>query len=211
MGNHESKPEPKVDVVQVIQNNKNTIHLLHKKIVHSEKRMNDEIDKAKQCLKRKNKSKAMIHLKRKKMLEKQINNLHGQIMNLEQQSISLEGLTMNQQVVNTMKITSNTMKRMNKEMDVDKVDNLVSNIQDHMDDIEEVNQVLSTPIGDVGLMDDDELLAELEGLENEEECVSTTEIEKDNEQIRLPEVPKDTLIAQLEEDDVLNELEELMA
>ena len=37
------------------------------------------------------------------------------------------------------------------------------------------------------------------------------EIEKDNEQIRLPEVPKDTLIVQLEEDDVLNELEELMA
>ena len=133
MGNNESQPKSKINIVEVIGQNKNTINLLNKKIIHSEKRVNDEIQHAKRCLQLKNKSKALIHLKRKKMLQKQIDNLHGQIMNLEQQCISLEGLTINQQVVNTMKNTSNTMKQINRDMDVDKVDNLVSDIQEHMD------------------------------------------------------------------------------
>ena len=78
MGNTESQPNPKINIVEAIGQNKNTINLLNKKIIHSEKRVNDEIQHAKQCLQLKKKSKALIHLKRKKMLQKQIDNITEQ-------------------------------------------------------------------------------------------------------------------------------------
>lgn len=213
MGNTDSKSETKVDVINVIQNNKNTINILNKKIIHSEKRLINEMTGAKICLQSKNKKKALLHLKRKKMLQKQIDNLHGQIMNLEQQSITLEGLTMNHQVVDTMKITSNAMKNLNKNMDVDKVDNLISDIQEHIEDIEEVNQILSNPLDNSNLIDEDELLSELDDLMSEEQQVETGK-----EYFNLPEVPENIVINQeqhieldnSDENKALEKLEKLM-
>ena len=206
MGQSESKPKLNVDVINVIHNTKNTIQMLQKKVSHNEKKLQLEVNNAKLCISNKNKSKALIHLRRKKLLEKQINNLYGQIMNLEQQCISLEGLKMNQQVVNTMKTTSNTMKELNKSMDVDKVDNIMSDIQDNIDDIEEVNQMLSNPIGDATTFDDDELLAELDEMESETQ-INSEQIEKP---IILPEVPKNKLPME-DEEEVFNKLEKMMA
>jgi len=138
------------------------------------------------------------------MYQKQIENLTAQMFNLEQQSIVLEGSILNNQIFDTMNTSKNTLKRVNKNVNVDTVEDLMDNLNTQMSEVEEVNQVLSQPI-DNDEYDEDELLKELE---SDSETPEETNKEIMTTEINLPNVPTEP-IKNIEEK-ALDELEKMM-
>ena len=67
-----------------------------------------------------------------------------------------------------MKVGSSTMKNIHGEMNIDKVDDTMDDIREQMDLANEISSAISNPLGlDTGI-DEDELAAELEQLEQAE-------------------------------------------
>merc|ERR1712136_332815 len=87
------------------------------------------------------------------------------------QIMTLEDAIINQQTLKTMETGTKALTKINKDMDPNKVDDVIEDLTEQTELVNEVNQVLSEPIGALGLMDDDEFedeLAELDLLGAEE-------------------------------------------
>ena len=195
-------------VMNAITKNKKTATMLEKKIAILEKKKEKQIADAKTHLKAGNKRKAMVCLKRKKMIEKQIDNYTNTIFTLEQQATVLEGAQLNANIVETMKDTKDTMTHINKNTDVDDVTDLMDELAEQTDNANDIQDALAQGVGMED--DEDELMAELEGLSNED-AVETV----DNMPIVLPQVPTNKVQQkekqqEQEEEDALGELEAMM-
>lgn len=204
MGETQSKKEISVDIIETIHKNKNTIEYLKKKINHQENIISKEILNAKCKLKKGDKKGALLCLKRKKMLENQVDNFTSQMFNLEQNIIILEGSTINKKIFETMKTNSNTLKYLNKKMDIDKISDLKDDINDHINELDELNNILAEPLNND--FDDDELLEELNSSEDDFQ---------EDIKIELPKVPNNKINTLNEdknddEDKALKELEKMM-
>tara|TARA_B100001093_G_scaffold505803_2_gene563718 strand:- start:2961 stop:3584 length:624 start_codon:yes stop_codon:yes gene_type:complete len=199
MGNVESqKKEP--NIKDTIEKNKKIVITLNKRLEHLEKKIELEKNNALEKIKNKKKQSALINLKKKKMYEKQVNNLYSQIGNLEQQIIVLESSAINTNVIDTMKISNNTLKKINKENNIEKVEDLIDNIDEQINLNNEVNQLLSNPIND--LENDQELLEELENL-NRDDFEQNTHLPK------LPQAPNNKVSFNIENNNIENEKDAL--
>ena len=195
-------------VMNAITKNKKTATMLEKKIAILRKRRRNKLQTLKLHLKAGNKRKAMVCLKRKKMIEKQIDNYTNTIFTLEQQATVLEGAQLNANIVETMKDTKDTMTHINKNTDVDDVTDLMDELAEQTDNANDIQDALAQGVGMED--DEDELMAELEGLSNED-AVETV----DNMPIVLPQVPTNKVQQkekqqEQEEEDALGELEAMM-
>ena len=189
---------------------KNTDSTIDKKITHLEKQITKLEDEAKKLIRLKTKSskqRALGKLKLKNLKMKELNKLMGMQYNLSVQSNALENAQFNTLVIQGMKDANNTFQKINKSINIDKVDDLVEDITEQQDLMNEVSDALATPLFDNDI-DEDELLAELDELE---------ELDNDlNLLPNLPEVPKTETkpivqpIIQTEEEKELKELEMLM-
>ncbi len=185
---------------------KNTDSTIDKKITHLEKQITKLEDEAKKLIRLKTKSskqRALGKLKLKNLKMKELNKLMGMQYNLSVQSNALENAQFNTLVIQGMKDANNTFQKINKSINIDKVDDLVEDITEQQDLMNEVSDALATPLFDNDI-DEDELLAELDELE---------ELDNDlNLLPNLPEVPKtvNKPIIQTEEEKELKELEMLM-
>lgn len=223
MGNDKSKPEvarpapvsmPKVsEAVEGAQQMGGAIDRLTKRVDFLEKQMEAELTKAKVSKKAGNTKAALIHLKKKKMLEKDLGRTRGYVIQLETQRMSIESAQIQSSVVESMTAGAAVQKRLNAKMDVDKVDDLMANIQESMDDSNAVADLLSTPMGDNA--DESELdeMFDLLGEEEEEE----EEVNVASQLDALPEVPTGAPVAlpavpvhTPDDDDGLLELERMM-
>lgn len=136
-----------------------------------EKKGQQELVQAKVKSKKGDKKGALTHLKRKKMYEKEVEKINAGILNLEQQVLSIESSSVTVDIVNAMKTGKNAMQTITAQINVDDVTDLQDDIADLQQQQEQINDVISTPIGGMDA-DEDELaneLAELEtaGLEEE--------------------------------------------
>ena len=198
------RAQPNGRVVNAITKNKKTAVMLEKKIALLDKRKDKQVLEAKKWLKAGNKKKAMLCLKRKKMLEKQIDQYTNTIFTLEQQGFVLEGAQTNANVVDAMKVTKDTMAHINKNTDVDDVTELMDELQEQTENASELSEVLGQGMGEMA--DEDELLAELDEL-NQEDADQIV----DNMPVVLPKVPTNKIKEKKqEEEDALNELEAMM-
>ena len=189
---------------------KNTDSTIDKKITHLEKQITKLEDEAKKLIRLKTKSskqRALGKLKLKNLKMKELNKLMGMQYNLSVQSNALENAQFNTLVIQGMKDANNTFQKINKSINIDKVDDLVEDLTEQQDLMNEVSDALATPLFDNDI-DEDELLAELDELE---------ELDNDlNLLPNLPEVPKTETkpivqpIIQTEEEKELKELEMLM-
>ncbi|KAI5608618.1 charged multivesicular body protein 4b, partial [Silurus asotus] len=76
--------------------------------------------------------------------------------------------------------------------DIDKVDDLMQDITEQQELAQEISDAISKPVGFSEDFDEDELLAELEELEQEELDKNLLEI-RDTENVLLPNVPSTSL------------------
>ncbi|ETN14800.1 hypothetical protein PPTG_22013 [Phytophthora nicotianae INRA-310] len=141
-----------------------------------------QLQEAKQKSAAKDKRGAIFALKRKKMYEAEVEKLQGARMTLETQVMTLESAHVNMETFTALRSGAEQMKAIHGQMNVDKVDNIMDDIQEEMATADEIGRAISQPLGSQ-LYDDDELedeLREMEELELEEktlEPVATTPAE----------------------------------
>ena len=204
----QQKIKTSITVNDGIQKIKKTDDTINKKVAFLEKQIQKLENEAKELIRRKtgnNRKRALGKLKLKKLKEKELSKLMGMQFNLSVQQNALENASINTLVVASMQTANDAFKKIKKDINIDDVDELVEDLNEQHDLMEEVSNALGEPLFNTDL-DEDELLAELNELE---------ELEAD--QLLLPSVPETPLrpdIAQKVQETVeekeLKELEMMM-
>jgi phage shock protein A len=171
------------------------------------KRIEQELQTARAAQQKGNKQLALRHLKQKKSYEEQRDRLAVQIQNVVTMRLKLEEMQSSSIVVNQLGAAANTLNTMQKTMDVDKIEDVMSKVQEASDNASEALAALATPI-DGGLEDDDDLLAELDAMDQmelDDQFQDLAPVAKG----KLPAVKGKPAVVEEDEDD-LEELERMM-
>ncbi|XP_029447429.1 charged multivesicular body protein 4c [Rhinatrema bivittatum] len=182
-----------------------TEEMLTKKQEFLEKKIEQEVATARKHG-TKNKRAALQALKRKKRFEKQLVQIDGTLSTIEFQREALENSHTNTEVLKNMGYAAKAMKAVHDNMDLDKIDSLMQDINEQQDVAQEISNAISQPAGFGEEFDEDELMAELEELEQEE-------LNKHMANVRLPSVPATSLPSRpatsrkrMEDDDEMKQL-----
>ncbi|XP_003479952.1 charged multivesicular body protein 4c [Cavia porcellus] len=165
-----------------------TEEMLGRKQEYLESRIQRELALARR-LGTQNKRAALQALKRKKRFEKQLSQIDGTLSTIEFQREALENAHTNTEVLRNMGLAAKVMRAVHENMDLNKIDDLMQDITEQQDIAQEISEAFSQRVGFGDGFDEDELMAELEELEQEE-------LNKKMTNIRLPTVPSSSLPAQ---------------
>ncbi|CCW69245.1 unnamed protein product [Phytomonas sp. Hart1] len=165
----------------------NSIELLEKREALLEKKMNEELEKAKEFYAHKNQTRALQSMKRKKMYEEQLQSSMNEKQNLETLRFTLQNQALNQEVLNAQLSAKDDLKRSNKRLNAEKIEDNMEELIEEMDKAKQVSEALQQPIGGE-IIDQDELLQELE-LELELNPTKVESMEAEVGESKLPNMP----------------------
>ncbi|KAK4755923.1 hypothetical protein SAY87_009680 [Trapa incisa] len=152
--------------VMTIDKLNESLEMLEKKENLLVKKASAEVEKAKEYSKAKKKNAALQCLKKKKLYEKQIEQLATFQLRIHDQMIMLESAKATTDTVDALRIGASTMKAMNKATKIDDLERTMDEVNEQMEDMKQIQDALSAPIGAAADFDEDELEAELEELED---------------------------------------------
>ncbi|XP_061188546.1 charged multivesicular body protein 4b-like [Saccostrea echinata] len=184
--NKDKTPSPQ----EAIQRLREIEEMLMKKSDFLEKKVEQELTTAKKNG-TKNKRVALAALKRKKRYEKQLQQIDGTLSTIEFQREALENASTNTEVLKVMGSAAKALKGAHNNMDVDKVHDLMDEVAEQQEIAQEISDAISNPVGFGSTEDEDDLLAELEELEQEE--IDEQLIGVPTATDKLPSVPTDEL------------------
>ncbi|WOO81261.1 Vacuolar-sorting protein SNF7 [Vanrija pseudolonga] len=141
--------------------------MIEKKEEHLQKKIEEELKKAKANAAT-NKRVATAALRQKKAFENELDKLAGTRLTLETQVNAIESANLNAETMLAMKKGADALKSIHSTLKVEKVDQTMDAIREQMDLTNEISDAISNPVGIVNNIDEDELEAELEALEQEE-------------------------------------------
>ncbi|GAV04468.1 hypothetical protein RvY_14739-2 [Ramazzottius varieornatus] len=170
-----------------IQQLRTTEEMLNKKSDFLEKKVEQELNNAKRHG-TKNKRMAIAALKRKKRFEKQLAQIDGTLSTIEFQREALENANTNTEVLKIMGVASKSLKAAHQNLNVDEVHDIMDDLSEQQEVSQEISEAISNPIHFSGEVDEAELEAELEELEQEglaNKLVNATPPTRD----RLPSIP----------------------
>ncbi|KAJ1667610.1 ESCRT-III subunit protein snf7 [Coemansia sp. RSA 1813] len=211
--------KPKATAKDAIITLRENISMLEKRETHLQSKIDSEYAKARENA-TKNKKAALAALKRKRLLEAQIEKISGSRMTLEAQAMTIEAANVNLETMKAMQRGADAMKGIHKDLNVDKVDDTMDEIREQMDLANEISDAISQPQMFGADLDEDELNAELEELEQEE--LDKKLLDAEHAPVVLPNAPVTSVRQQHEqqqhqpaaavsdEDDELAELRESM-
>ncbi|CAB9515814.1 body protein 4B [Seminavis robusta] len=177
---------------------------------HILKKVEAQVAEAKAKMAKGDKKGALFAMKRKKMYEAEADKIQNVKMTLETQAINLESAAQNAATFDAMRSGTNTMKKIRNDVGIEKVDDIMDEMKEEMEMAEEVNNAIAQPVD--GLMaDEDELLAELEGLETADLEAELLAPPKPVEDLGLPSVPASKLPQPKLANDEADELKKLEA
>ncbi|KAI9917175.1 hypothetical protein PsorP6_013346 [Peronosclerospora sorghi] len=162
-----------VATADTIRTLRDQLESLEKRELHIMKKIALQLEEAKQKNAAKDKRGALFALKRKKMLEAEVEKLQGSRMTLETQVMTLESAHVNMETFTALRSGAEQLKAIHGQMNVDKVDTIMDDIQEEMATADEIGRAISQPLGSQ-LYDEDELedeLREMEELELEEKTL----------------------------------------
>lgn len=113
------------------------------------------------------KQQAMRILQQKKQYENQKMAMMNQSLNLESTSFAVSNLRTTVTTVDAMQQASREMKAVQKQLDIDRVENLRDEVEEMMFDAAEVQEVLGRSYGTMDFVDEADLEAELGALGEE--------------------------------------------
>ena len=161
---------PPVDTIKMLRDN---LVVLEKREEHINKKIETALQEAKLKSQKKDKNGALFALKRKKMYETEVAKLQGARITLDSQILALESAAVNLETFKAMQAGAGAMKTMRGNIDADKVDEMMDDIQEEKDIHDQISEAISRPGQD--LFNDEDLLnelAELESLELEADELS---------------------------------------
>ncbi|CAG5113964.1 Oidioi.mRNA.OKI2018_I69.chr2.g8052.t1.cds [Oikopleura dioica] len=164
-----------------------TEDMLTKKSEFIESQIQDQLALAKKHG-MKNKKLALKALKKKRLLEAQQDKIDGTLTTIEFQIEALANAATNAQILNNMKTAAEALKRAHGNKTADDVHEILDELEDANDLANEISDAISRPLGSAAYMcDEDELLAELEDLEQEE--LDEKMLDIPNNGLTLPDAP----------------------
>jgi len=214
-------PDPKAASTKV----RDTLETIGKRKDHLMRKVDTEVKNAKDFSAKGKKREALQCIKRKKMFEKQLEQLGNTEITLETQMLTLESMNMNQEALATQRLAAKTMQTQMTNMGgVDAVEETMDQVEDGLADANEIAEALGRSVAMPGMEDEDELLAELEGLEADDLAndlgqvdlgaasadAGTTAQEMPSAPISLPSAPSKP-VQMTDEERELAELEQSMA
>lgn len=165
---------------------------MEKRMAFLQKKIDDEVLAAKTKAKAGDRRAAMMALKKKKTYEQQQENLANQQFNLSNQVQMIESAQMMKAQVDALRLGKEQMVSLQNEINVDQVDDLMDELRDAADDMEDINAAMQQPFG-AGLdIDEDELGAELDALE--EDLLDERLVSLDQPAGPLPAAPDATVV-----------------
>ncbi|KAJ2004414.1 ESCRT-III subunit protein snf7 [Coemansia thaxteri] len=214
-GGQKPKATPKEAIITLREN----LAMLEKREAHLQSKIDNEL-KAARANATKNKQAALAALKRKRLLETQIEKISGSRMTLEAQAMAIEAANVNLETMRAMEKGAEAMKTIHKDLNIDKVDQTMEDIREQMDLANEVSDAISQPQLFGAELDEDELNAELDELEQEEldkQLLDKQLFSDERAPVTLPRLPQQPQHAAPaaaavtdDEDDELAELRESM-
>ena len=209
---------PRSENAMTITKIRDMLESLDKREAHLMRKMDEQTKEALKLSKANKKSAALICLKRKKMYEKECEKIGGQKITLETQRLTIETTSIDIEVMAAQRAGVSTLAANTKALGgIDAVEETMDQVEEGLQDAAEIGEAMSRGISG-GVDDEDDLLAELEGLEQEELDVHLTqvdEIARGVEEVHLPSAldlpvaPKSKVKAQLTDEE--RELAELEA
>ncbi|CAN0901406.1 Vacuolar protein sorting-associated protein 32 homolog 1 [Linum grandiflorum] len=162
------KPKQESNTLATLDKLNETLEMLEKKERVLVKKAGDEVERARGYSRSGNKRAAIQCLKRKRLYEQQIETLGNFQLRVHDQMIMLEGAKATTETVDALRTGASAMKAMQKATNIDDVDKTMDEINEQTENMKQIQEALSTPIGAAADFDDDELEAELEELEGAE-------------------------------------------
>ncbi|KAI4379938.1 hypothetical protein MLD38_006174 [Melastoma candidum] len=196
-----NKQEPRA--MPTIDKLNETLEMLEKKENFLCRKAAGEFDKAKEYTRRRKKHDAIRCLKKKKMYERQVEQLVSYQSRIHDQMIMLEGAKATAETVDALRMGAATMKAMHKTTNVDDLDRTVDEINEQTESMKQIQDALSMPSGAMADFDEDELeaeLEELEGAESELQHPETTKRTKPVANVGRP-APQPSLAKNVKEDE----------
>jgi len=143
--------------------------MLQKREDHLMRKIENEIKQAKEFSAKGKKREALTCIKRKKMYEKQVDQIINSKITLENQQLALESVNLNRQVMSAHQVGANAMERAVRDMGgVERVEELMDSVEEGFQDANEIQDAMGRQVNSGLDADEDELLAELEGLEQDD-------------------------------------------
>ncbi|CAN8000737.1 unnamed protein product [Ixodes pacificus] len=131
---------------EAIQRLREIEEMLNKKQDFLESKVKLELDQAKKHG-TKNKRAALAALKRKRRYEKQLAQIDGTLTTIEFQREALENANTNTEVLKIMGLAAKALKNAHENMDVDKVHDLMDEVQEQQEIANEISEAISNPVG----------------------------------------------------------------
>eukprot|EP00833_Pecoramyces_ruminatium_P009378 jgi/Orpsp1_1/1183410/evm.model.c7180000085081.1 len=181
---NKKKANPKDAIAQL----KETLDILEKRQAILEKKIENE-EKIARANATKNKRIAIAALKRKRAYNNEIEKMMGSRMTIETQIMTIENANTNLQTLNAMKQGANALSNIHGKMNIDKVEDTMDDIREQMDLANEISDAIAQPINFGDVIDEDELNAELESLEQEELDMKLLESDKLSKIPSMPNAP----------------------
>ena len=156
-----------------------TIENIGKKEDHLQRKMDAEVANAMKFNAAGKKREAVQCIKKKKLYEQQLNQLGTTKINLENTRLTMESMNMTAEIIDTQKVVTTSMQAQMKKMGgVEKVEEQMDAMDDAMTDAQEIQNAMNRQMNVPGLdQDDDELLAELEGLQEAQLAAEMVKVE----------------------------------
>ena len=119
-------------------------------------------DAVKECIRNKQKDKAMLALRKQKYLEKNLETGRDELLNLENLVLNIENAQMQKNVYEAMKQGNDFLKNMNQQLTIDDVEKLMEETAEAIEYQQQVGEILAQQ----GIREDDsDLLKQLEQLD----------------------------------------------
>lgn len=141
------------------------LQMIEKKEEYTQKKIEEHFARAKANAVT-NKEASLEALKRKKLLENDLEKLRGTKFQLEMHVNTLESAKLNQETMQAMQTASKALKRIHGDLTIDAVDKTMAEIQEQTQLAVEIqDQISAVPMG--ADLDQDDLQRELDGLEQD--------------------------------------------
>ena len=189
----EKQPRVEEDIIISLREQ---IALLEKRKDVIKNKQEDITENAKLKAKNGDKKGALLLLNQRKKNETDIDSMISSQVLLENQLFTLESAAMNKETFNVLRVGNDAIKQINKGLTPDVIDEIMDDIQETQDTSQQIQTMLNAPLQTI--YEDAELLAELEGLQDEPAV------------LKLPSVPSAPtrlpVIVEEEKDEILRAL-----
>ena len=182
------KLDKEINNLKIINELRENIDLIEKRNLFIEKQKTKLIIEAKAKLNNNDKKSALLILNKKKKIVEEINKNQGSQLLLENQLSNLESTNLNKHIINSLSKSNKAIHTLNKDLNVDKIEELMDDIQEEQDNYNTIQSIMEQPLQQI--YDDNDLNKELKELEEVEQIEQFTKIENSEELEELEELNK---------------------